>query len=355
MSRILSNRHIRNLFVEILVTLAGGALLSGLILFFGSDRALLPLIILAFSEIGLTVFFLYRYFQRQSEMIETASARIGEYLDGDTDARLESDEEGELYRLFGDINTLAGVLSAHAQNESRTKESLRNTIADISHQLKTPLAALNIYVGLLQEATDPESEMREFIDLSEQELDRIEDLVQTLLKMAKLDAGTVCFETDCEDLAEMMNSLGRRFEQRALQEEKTLYVSGDEGLSLFCDRTWLCEAIGNLIRNAFDHTKPGDTIRVHWCESCGETLITVADTGCGIHPEDFYHIFKRFYRSRFSQDTQGVGLGLPLAKAVIEGQGGRITVDSQTGMGAVFTVAFPIPDGFSRQEIPTDL
>lgn len=340
--------------IQILSTLTGGALLSGILFFFDSCRGYVPILLPACFEIALVAFFLLRYFSRQNEMIETASARIGEYLDGNMNARLESDEEGELYRLFGEINTLASVLSAHARNESQSKTSLQNTIADISHQLKTPLAALYIYVGILQEETAEEPELREFVDLSEQELDRIEMLVQNLLKMAKLDAGTICFELEDEDLPEMIRSLGRRFQERARQEEKTLFVSGAEGLSLSCDRTWLCEAIGNLIRNAFDNTKPGDTIRVSWRQSCGEVEITVEDTGCGIHPEDFYHIFKRFYRSRFSKDTQGVGLGLPLAKAVIEGQGGRLTVESELGLGTIFTVSFPISEETPVVN-PTDL
>ena len=97
-------------------------------------------------------------------------------------ARIECDDEGELYRLFHSVNSLAAVLNAHAANEAREKQFLKNTISDISHQLKTPLAALNIYNGLLQDEAEKLPNIKEFATLSEQELDRIETLVQSLLQ-----------------------------------------------------------------------------------------------------------------------------------------------------------------------------
>ena len=105
----------------------------------------------------------------------------------------------------------------------------------------------------------------------------------------------------------------------------------------------MVEAISNLVKNAFDHTKSGDTIRIAWRAFASVVQITVSDTGSGIHPEDLLHIFKRFYRSRFSKDSQGIGLGLPLAKAIVEKHNGMIEVDSTLGMGTTFTVNFLNP------------
>lgn len=140
----------------------------------------------------------------------------------------------------------------------------------------------------------------------------------------------------------MMAVLERRFAYRAVQEHKHFLCSGADCL-LPCDRNWLPEAIGNLVKNAFDHTQQGGTIRVEWRTFASIVQIVVRDNGSGIPPEDLPHIFKRFYRSRFSSDAQGVGLGLPLAKAVIEAHGGTIEVDSAPGAGTTFTVNFPIP------------
>ena len=168
-------------------------------------------------------------------------------------------------------------------------------------------------------------------------------LVQNLLKVTKLDAGTVTMEKKQESVAEMMGALQRQFAYRAAQEDKQFVCTGDDALVLPCDRVWLLEAIGNLVKNAFDHTQAGDTVRVEWRAFASIVQIVVRDNGSGIHPEDLPHIFKRFYRSRFSGDAQGLGLGLPLAKAVIEAHNGTIEVDSAPGAGTVFTVNFLIP------------
>ena len=283
------------------------------------------------------------YFKKQNQVMEQAVSQLHAYLDGDHNARIECDEEGELYRLFHTVNSMAAVLNAHADNELREKEFLKNTISDISHQLKTPLAALNIYNGLLQDGDMELSAVKEFADLSEQELDRMETLVQNLLKITKLDAGAIVLEKATENVADMMRDIELHFAYRARQEKKEIILSGSDHLSLFCDRDWLNEAIDNIVKNAFDHTESGATIRVAWKELPSGVQIVITDNGCGIHPEDIHHIFKRFYRSRFSKDTQGIGLGLPLAKAIIEAHGGLIEVESELGIGTSFIMNFPIP------------
>ena len=116
------------------------------------------------------------------------------------------------------------------------------------------------------------------------------------------------------------------------------YPSGDNEITLFCDREWMIEAVSNLVKNAFDHTEAGKRICVEWKQMSDMLQIVVEDNGCGIHSEDIYHIFKRFYRSRFSKDTQGIGLGLPLAKTIVELHGGNIKVDSVLGKGSTFFI-----------------
>ena len=285
----------------------------------------------------------YFYIQKQNRLFRQATEQIRAFLDGHTEARIPCEEEGDLNRLFHAINSLAAVLNAHADNELREKEFLKNTISDISHQLKTPLAALNIYNGLIQEETADLPDIREFADLSEQELDRIDTLVQNLLKITRLDAGAVPFEKKAENIADLMRDTELHFAYRTKAEQKQLVLSGPDDVFLFCDRDWLSEAIDNLVKNALDHTQSDDTIRIEWNALPSAIQIFVKDEGSGIHPEDLYHIFKRFYRSRFSQDTTGAGLGLPLTKAIIEAHGGIIEVDSTLGKGTTFSIYFPIP------------
>lgn len=254
-----------------------------------------------------------------------------------------ADEEGELNKLFHKINSLASTLNAHAENELKSKEFLKDTISDISHQLKTPLTALNIYNGILQDESENFPAIQEFAQLSEQELDRIETLVQNLLKITKLDAGTIVIDKKMENISEIMESVKRHFSLRAEKEGKKITLSGIRNLDLLCDRNWLTEAIDNIVKNALDHTEKGDCISIKWECFASVVQIIIKDNGSGIHPEDLYHIFKRFYRSRYSKDTQGIGLGLPLAKAIIEAHNGTIEVNSELGLGTSFIINFLIP------------
>ena len=341
--KIFANKEIKKLFLAVSVIWAASLLLTQGFLWLCYQRFSLFLLLVFVLAGGAILAVGCSYFKKQNQVMEQAVSQLQAYLDGDHNARIECDEEGELYRLFHTVNSMAAVLNAHADNELREKEFLKNTISDISHQLKTPLAALNIYNGLLQDGDMELSAVKEFADLSEQELDRIETLVQNLLKITKLDAGAIVLEKATENVADMMRDIELHFAYRARQEKKEIILSGSDHLSLFCDRDWLNEAIDNIVKNAFDHTESGATIRVAWKELPSGVQIVITDNGCGIHPEDIHHIFKRFYRSRFSKDKQGIGLGLPLAKAIVEAHNGTIEVDSELGIGTTFTMNFLIP------------
>lgn len=228
--------------------------------------------------------------RHQEQSMENAAHQIAEYILDRRKGGIECSEEGAMYRLFHEVNSLVTMADAHADSERRAKEFLRRTIADISHQLKTPIAALNIYNGILQQETADAATVREFTSLSEQELDRIESLVQSLLKMARLDAGAITLERSPENVFDLLEHIKRQYSFRAEQEGKEIALEGDEQTVFSCDRTWLTEAIGNLVKNALDHTAQGDRILVRWQQSPCLTQITVEDTGSGIHSEDLYHM-----------------------------------------------------------------
>lgn len=341
--RILANRKTKHLFWQIALLIAGFSSISIVSVSLQWEYSVWCVLVSAILMGVFIVAALYLYFRKQDQIIENAVTQIREYLSGNQDARIDCDEEGELYRLFHEVNSLAAILNAHAENEGRAKYFLKDTISNISHQLKTPLAALNIYNGLLQEESKDFPEIKEFTDLSEQELDRMEALVQNLLKMAKLDSGTIVLEKTMENLSEMMDCVQRNFTYQAQQEEKKLIFCGDDTVTLLCDRIWLMEAVSNLVKNAFAHTKAGDIISIQWKQFASIVQLVVQNNGSGIHPEDLPHVFKRFYRSRFSKDTQGVGLGLPLTKAIVEAHSGTIEIDSDLGRGTTFTINFLIP------------
>lgn len=341
--KILANKKIKELFGKITVCTVIFTLAAVLLTSFQAESVTLVIILCMVGMGAVILIFGYGYFKEQNEVMETAVSQIKEYISGNHEARIDCDEEGEVYRLFHEVNSLVTILNAHVEQERRSKQFLKNTISDISHQLKTPLAALNIYNGLLQGEAVDVPEIQEFTSLSEKELDRINTLVQNLLKITKLDAGSIVLEKKPEDVAEMMNNVELRFSYRAEQEQKKLVLFGEEDIFLSCDRDWILEAVDNIVKNAMDHTKSGDTIEIKWRKSASIVQIQIKDNGSGIHPEDLHHIFKRFYRSRFSKDQQGIGLGLPLAKMIIEAHNGTIEVNSELGKGTMFTISFLIP------------
>ena len=250
--KIFANKDIRNLFLAVSVIWAASLLLAQGFLWLRYQRLSLCLLFIFLLAAAAIWVVCCSYFKKQNKIMEQAVSQINVYLDGDSNARIECDSEGELYRLFHSVNSLAAVLNAHADNELREKEFLKNTISDISHQLKTPLAALNIYNGLLQDESEASPTVKEFATLSEQELDRIETLVQNLLKITKLDAGSIVIEKTKENVADMMRDIELHFAYRARQEQKKIVLSGSDNVLLLCDRDWLTEAVDNIVKNALE-------------------------------------------------------------------------------------------------------
>ena len=237
--------------------------LSQAVIYFAFRKLSLFLFLFCILAAVGVLFAVYRYFRKQDKILEDAESKIEAFLAGDIDARIANDEEGELYKLFWSINNMSAVLTSKAAKENREKAFLKNTISDISHQLKTPLAALNIYNGILEEAEEIE-QVREFVYLSERELDRIETLVQNLLKITRLDAGSMVFHKEEENISEIIKDIELHFAYRAATEGKSIVVSGADDATFFCDRDWMTEALVNLVKNALDHTEEGDTVSIAW-------------------------------------------------------------------------------------------
>lgn len=261
------------------------------------------------------------------------------FISGDFSTHLPRAEEGTLYHLFSFVDNLANTLRTRNETEHQAKEFLKDTVSDISHQLKTPLAALNMYNEIISGEPDHPETVTLFSRKTRYSLDRMEQLIGSLLKITRLDSGTVLFEKDLYPVHELVSKAVQDLRTRAELEKKELLIRGG-AQQIFCDAHWTCEAIGNLVKNALDHTDAGGRICITWESSPAMVRILVTDDGAGIDPEDFHHIFKRFYRSRHSLDTSGTGLGLPLAKSIIEGQGGILSVQSTPGNGATFFLSF---------------
>ncbi|WP_332934073.1 HAMP domain-containing sensor histidine kinase [Clostridioides difficile] len=333
-------------------TLKGKEILNTARYDFGTDDSFMPsvklfqgkyiktMFLYLFVFFTMIIFILYVYFFRQQNKIEEASYKIDSFMNGNINVRLNTYEEGSLSKLFASIDAMSTSLNTHILKEKQNKEFLKNTISDISHQLKTPLTALMMYNQILQEESHNSEIVENFVQKSQNELERIESLIQNLLKITKIDSKTIILNKASVNVKKLITKILYSFETRAEKEGKSISIRGLENTNLFCDYEWISEALSNLIKNALDNTKENDKIMIEWVETPITTIISVSDTGNGIHIEDIHHIFKRFYRSKFSKSNQGLGLGLPLVKSIIEQHNGTITVESNFLQGSTFTLSF---------------
>ncbi len=300
--------------------------------------ALLSALLLSVLLLGAACFFLYQ----RERLYEQARAVLESYRKGDFSQHLPQTKEGGIYRLFCAMDDLATMLQAQKETAQNSRRFLKNTLSHISHQLKTPLSALSLYQEILTNEPDQPAVVEEFAAKTGLALKRMENLLLTLLKLARLDAESVTFEKENCPLPDLVSHALSELTVRAQREGKELVVSGNADALLSCDPAWTAEALANLVKNALDHTHAAGIIRIFWDVSPAAVRITVSDNGDGIAPEDIPHICKRFYRSRKSQDTQGAGLGLSLAKSIVEGQGGILSVRSAPHTETAFTLLFPI-------------
>lgn len=281
------------------------------------------------------------FLQKRERLYEQAEKVVAGYADGRFDIHLPEEGGGGVYRLFGKVEQLAFSLRAKGEAERRAKDFLKDMISNISHQLKTPLAALDMYMEIMEEEAENAEIIKTFLQKSIYSLERMEQLIHSLLKMARLDTGSIVFEKKLCLVSEITAQAIGELAERAGQEEKKIITDGASEEQILCDAEWTKEAVENLVKNALDHTEAGGIIRICWSRSPVFVRITVEDDGCGVAPEDIHHIFKRFYRSKSSSDRQGVGLGLSLAKSIAEGQGGMLSVESSPGKGCVFRMTLP--------------
>ena len=283
-----------------------------------------------------TMLFLYH----RERLYKKSENIIKDYIDGNYTVHLPQSNEGNIYQLLASVDQLATMLQAKNNTEQKTKEFLKNTISDISHQLKTPLSALVMYQEIIENEPDNPETVREFSLKSGTALKRIEQLIQSILKITRIDAGSIYFEKSNYSIPDILSHAISELTTRANNEKKEIVINGDLEQMLYCDIEWTGEAIGNIVKNALDHTDAGGKITISWERTPAMIRIFITDNGHGIAGEDIHHIFKRFYRSKNTSDSQGIGLGLPLAKAVVEGQGGILSVQSERLQGTTFTLSF---------------
>ncbi|MBQ4282945.1 MAG: HAMP domain-containing histidine kinase [Lachnospira sp.] len=329
--KVLRNKEVfRTLILYILVSVAATVIAWRA----GEDNGLLMLLICATFIIIYLVSTSLRYRQ-----IARLSWDVDKILHGDNHIDLDKCSEGELAILQSEIYKMTVRLREQQQKLLDDKIYLADSIADISHQIRTPLTSINLVVQMLtKDDLTEERRCQLFRELKEL-LSRIDHLITVLLKISKLDAGTVEFKRENVPMADLVRiatePLLIPIELR--NQELTVNARGE----FIGDVAWTGEAVGNIVKNCMEHTPNGGKLMINATTTPLYTEIVIEDNGCGIDKEDLPHIFERFYKGKNSTD-KSFGIGLALARMIITGQNGTVKAENVMEQGIVSGARFVV-------------
>lgn len=289
---------------------------------------LVPIIALILFEYGK----LYKKVRR----ISKASEKV---IEGSLETPLPESGEGDFDILGHQFNQMSQRLIRSVEREKQDKIFLKETISNISHQLKTPLSSLLTFNELMLDQKDmDETTRQDFLEKSKAQLVRMEWLIANLLKLARLEAGAILFKKDNLDLRQLVDASINVLSPKIAKKDINITVENSSAVWLTADCDWTSEAVVNIIKNCIEHTDVGGSIGITLSETPLFSSISIKDNGCGINSSDLPHIFERFYRGNSNINTEGIGIGLSIAKLIIEGQNGTITVKSTLNKGTEFVI-----------------
>lgn len=268
-------------------------------------------------------------------------SELNDYLSlicaGNYDLDISDNTEGELSILKNNLYKVISIMRTQNEMLKNDKVQLADSIADISHQLKTPLTSMMVMTDLLSSDASEDKRL-EFVSVIENQLDKMKWLIANLLKISKLDADITVLKREMHSSADVIKSAVEPFIITLELKKITLDNSADD-FPLNIDRSWTVEAVQNIIKNCIEHTDTGGTISITSENTHIFDVIRIRDNGCGIAAEDLPHIFERFYHGKNSSNDS-VGIGLALAKAVLEKENADISVTSTEGVGTEFVIKF---------------
>lgn len=283
---------------------------------------------------------LLSYNKKREEKISDINSYIGKVNSGNYELKIEENGEDELTKLRNELYKTTVLLRETAENSEKEKTNLSNSLTDISHQLKTPLTSIRIMIDNIQNNPDMDEKTRnEFIEDISKQIDWISSLVISLLKLAKFDAGSIVMrdeEINVKKLIQnIISNLAILIDIKDIKIEENI----SEQITLFADYNWQLEALTNIIKNCVEHSFDGGKIKIEAESNSVFTKIIITDEGEGIEKKDLNRIFERFYKSAKSSENS-IGIGLALAKTIIEKERGYIKVESEVGKGTKFEIKY---------------
>lgn len=253
------------------------------------------------------------------------------------DMNIDDNTEGELSILKNNLYKVITLLQSQNEYLKNDKLYLADSIADISHQLKTPLTSMMVMCELLENEENPDKR-QEFVSVINNQLSKMKWLITNILKISKLDADATEFKREEVSILSVLDDSLKPFALTA--ELKNIAIQNGANDFVFNgDESWTVEAVSNIVKNCLEHTNDGGKITIASESTNLYNKLTISDNGCGIAEEDLPHIFERFYHGKNSS-KDSVGIGLALAKTVFEKENASVTVESEQGRGSVFEIRF---------------
>lgn len=280
------------------------------------------------------------YIKSRNKKLNEIKKYINEINNRNYELKIEDNSEDELSNLKNELYKITVMLKEEAEKSKQDKESLKVSVQDISHQLKTPITSISIMLDNLKDNPKMDEKTRQrFIFEIDKQIENISFLIISLLKFSRLEAGVEDFIKEKINVKELISACLKRLEIPIEIKNQNIVIKGKEDSYFIGDYKWQEEAITNIIKNCIEHTDENKNIYINYEENNLYTKIQIIDEGNGIDKEDIKHIFERFYKGKDSSENS-IGIGLALAKTIIEKDNGYISCKSEKGKGTEFIIKY---------------
>lgn len=279
----------------------------------------------------------YKMIFNKIRQLTSAAKKI---IEGDYSVIINENKEGELAKLAVSFRSMNDIIRKSMQDLLEEKKFLGQMLQDISHQLKTPLSTISIYNEMMLNENLPRQQQVQLLQNNDVQITRMNVLIQNLLKVAKIDARAISFDKEKANLVETIEEVVERLASMITDHNMSIDWDVPEEIVVAHDKMWMQEALLNLLKNAIEHSKPGGKILIKVKDTPIYTELVIQDFGEGIEDQELPYIFDRFYKARGSKKHDSAGIGLALAKAIIEAHQALIKVESEKNAYTKFTVTF---------------
>ncbi len=282
----------------------------------------------------------FKYNHSESKKINEITKYIEEINRGNYKLNIEENTEDELSILKNELYKITIKLKEVAENSQKDKTTLKDSLSDISHQIKTPITSILIMLdNILSDENMPEDIKKDFIKDIKREIVNIKFLVESILKLSKIDSNSIKFIKKEVFIKDIINEAVKNVSMLSELKNIEIIVLGDDSIKTICDLKWQVEAITNILKNCIEHSYENRKIYINYNQNNMYTELKIEDNGTGIDAKDLPHIFERFYKGKNSS-SDSVGIGLALSKSIIESNNGYIQVDSELNKGTIFIIKY---------------